>query len=98
MRKDNIKKIAVDDAERLCITPEKENFEFVYRSALKVHWDEKNLFLYSPKPREWTYFDWYKQILSASIDCGCELYITQDTIWINIPENLKKDILKFRIH
>ena len=98
MKKDNIKKIGIDDRGRLCITPEKENFALVYRSAMEVHWDDKNLFLYTPKPREWTYFDWYKQIISAALDCGCELTITQNTILSNIPESLKKEILELRIH
>tara|TARA_R110002033_G_scaffold68520_1_gene119736 strand:+ start:376 stop:534 length:159 start_codon:yes stop_codon:yes gene_type:complete len=49
---DKILEIGIDDKERLFIKPEKERFTLIYRTATDVHWDNKGLFLYSPKPRE----------------------------------------------
>ena len=47
-----------------------------YRTAIEVHWDAEGQFLYSPKPREWTCFDWYKQIIEvAKYECNCELIL-----------------------
>lgn len=91
--KDNILEIGIDSLERLFIKPEREKFSLIYRTATEVHWDERENFLYSPKPREWTYFDWYRQIVSVvEIEFNCRLLLTGITHWTNIPNELKKQI------
>ena len=93
MKKDNILEIGIDDKERLLIKPEKERFTIIYRTATEVHWDNNGFFLYSPKPRDWTYFDWYKHITNVTeIECNCKLILTDKTRWINIPNELKEQI------
>lgn len=93
MRYDKITKIEIDDSGRLLITPDTEKFTMIYRSAAEVHWDNNVNALYSPKPREWSYLDWYKHIVSLiATDCNCRLLITESTQWKNIPEDLKTDI------
>jgi hypothetical protein len=95
-QKDSIKEIRIDALERLCVTPEEQDFCFIWRAAMEVHWDEKGKFLYSPKPREWSYFDWYMHILSAAKDeYGCKLFLTNKTSWVNIPIVLKEQILQY---
>ena len=93
MKTDNIKEIRIDDLGRLCIFPEKEKFTMIYRSAAEVHWDNNDFFLYSPKPREWSYYDWYKQIINIVNEYGCNLLLTNDTLYINIPDLLKQQII-----
>jgi hypothetical protein len=96
MTTDNIKEIKIDDLGRLCIFPEKEKFSMIWRSATEVHWDNNNLFLFSPKPREWSYFNWYTQIIGAiKSEYGCDLLLTNDTLWINISVDLKQQILMY---
>ncbi len=91
--KDEIKEVGIDNKERLFIKPKRERFTLVYRTATEVHWDENELFLYSPKPRDWSYFDWYKQIIDViDKECNCMLILTSRTIWTNIPDELKKQI------
>ncbi len=93
MRNDDIVEIGIDKLERLCIRPKSERFTMIYRSAAEVHWDNAGLFLYSPKPREWTYLDWYMHITSLiKTDCDCQLKLTDETIWTNIDEFLKQEI------
>ncbi len=93
MNLEKISEIAIDDSGRLIVKPMKQNFEHIYRSALEVHWDSKKECLYSPKPREWTYLDWYKQIISAvESEYGYELVLTVETKWTNTPDTLKHDI------
>ena len=93
MTTDNIIEIGIDKKERIYIKPEKEHFEFIYRAAAEVGWDVKEYFLYSSKPREWTYFDWYRQIIMATKDeYGCQLVLTDKTQWTNIPNELKDQI------
>ncbi len=51
-RQDEIIEVGIDKNERLFIRPKNEHFSLIYRTATEVHWDEKKIFLYSPKPRE----------------------------------------------
>lgn len=90
---DQILELGIDDKERLYIKPATERFVLIYRTATEVHWDNKGLFLYSPKPREWTYFDWYKHIIEVvKNECGCKLILSGQTVWINIANDLRKEI------
>jgi hypothetical protein len=67
----------------------------IYREAVEVHWDSDGRFLYSPKPREWTYFDWFTHILKTADPEAKELKITNETKWKSIPVELKKEILQW---
>jgi hypothetical protein len=94
---DEILEIAIDESERLLIKPKNTKFTLIYRTATEVHWDEKLLSLYSPKPREWTYFKWYQHILNiAEVECNTKLILTSRTIWTNITNELKKQIIENR--
>lgn len=92
MYTDKIDKIEIDSIGRLCITPHIKEFALIYREAKEVHWDVTRKFLYSPKPREWTYLDWYKHIIDVVKDCNCLLAVTDDTEWINVSLPLKTQI------
>lgn len=90
---DEIVEIGIDTNERLFIKPKREKFTLIYRTATEVHWDEKEKFLYSPKPREWNHIDWYKHIIKIiATDCNCKLILTYRTTWTNISDELKKQI------
>lgn len=90
---DNIIEIGIDNQERLFIRPERQTFEFIWRAAAEVGWDAKGKFLYSPKPREWSYFMWYRHIVDAvNAEYGCRLHWTDKTQWTNIADNLKEQI------
>lgn len=94
---DEIIEVGIDQKERLFIRPKNERFTMVYRTATEVHWDEKELFLYSPKPREWSYYDWYRHIIDvADKECNRKLILTHRTIWTNIDNNLMKQIIDNR--
>ena len=93
MTTDNIIEVGIDNKERIYIKPETNDFDFIWRDASEVSWDDKNKVLYSPKPKEWTYFDWYRQIILATKgEYGCQLVLTDKTQWINIPDELKEQI------
>ena len=95
MKTDRIKEIRIDDAGKLCITPIQEQFTLIWRSATEVHWDEKKKLIFSPKPREWSYFDWYKHIVNTiKTEYNCELILTDDTVWIDVPQFLKQQIIE----
>lgn len=94
MSSDFIARIEIDATGRLCVTPSSVTFDHIYRAAMEVHWDNDGRFLYSPKPREWSYADWFKQIVAAAKDeYGCDLKITNSTEWKEIPLDLKDQLL-----
>jgi hypothetical protein len=93
MLKDTIAEIGIDDAGRLYVRPASRSFEHVYRAAMEVYWDASNGWLFSPKPREWTYVDGFKQIVAAAADeYGTALNVTSDTAWSNVPTSLQAQI------
>ncbi len=90
---DEIVEIGIDSNKRLFIKPRREKFTLIYRTVTEVQWDEKGKFLYSPKPRERDYIDWYKQIIRViETACNCKLLMTYRTTWTNISDELKKQI------
>jgi hypothetical protein len=88
VRVDNIREVEIDAAGRLLITPNAARFPYIYREAMEVHWEESCGYLFSPKPREWSYLDWFRQILEAARTQGCVLRVADDTRWLNIPVDL----------
>ncbi|MBL7683157.1 MAG: hypothetical protein JNK00_07315 [Flavipsychrobacter sp.] len=93
MKSDKIIEIGIDNEERLYIKPSTSQFLYIYRSAVEVHWDNTKKILYSPKPRDWTYLKWYNHIIATALDYGYLLKLTEKTEWVNIPKDLKTEIL-----
>jgi hypothetical protein len=89
---DQIAEIGIDVGGSLYVKPRNERFLYIYREAMEVHWDVHNRRLYSPKPRDWSYFRWYRQILAAAKEQGTVLEITAETVWTDIPEPLRIEI------
>ena len=94
MRTDTIAEVGIDDNERLYVRPSTASFDYIYRAAMEVSWDTSCRQLFSPKPREWTYVMWFVQILAAAKgEYGTQLDLTPDTVWTNIPESIKSEIM-----
>jgi hypothetical protein len=92
MDRDTIKNIGIDEEGRLYVSPDSKSFPMIYREAVEVHWNKEMTYLYSPKPRKWTYVKWFKQIVSAAQMQDVHLVLTENTDWINIPEELEIEI------
>jgi len=93
MQQDAIAEIGIDAKDRLYVKPCSVALPYIYREAMEVHWDSDGLFLYSPKPREWSYAQWFKQIVAAAREQSCQLAISQSTTWVNIPASVQAEIL-----
>ena len=91
--RNDIAEVGIDTQGRLYIKPESMEFPFIYREAMGVHWDAEEHFLYSPKPDDWSYFQWFIQILSAVKSQGCQLILTNSTKWVSIPDDLRSAIV-----
>jgi len=92
MRTDAIKAIGIDDKGSLWVKPATATFPYIYREAMEVHWDAERVCLYSPKPREWTYIDWFRRIRDAAREQGVELTVETTTSWSNIEAALRQGI------
>lgn len=96
MQHEAIAKIEINEDGRLCIWPNETRFDLIYRTATEVHWDRNDKFLYSPKPREWSYLDWFKHIVGiVEENYDLALRTTASTDWSNIEPELKASIESF---
>lgn len=94
MRRDTIAELEIDPVGKLHVVPSTESFEYIYREAMEVHWDPSRGSLYSPKPREWSYPQWFQQIRDAAREQGCELQLSPSTKWHNIDPSIKAEIMR----
>lgn len=94
MHSDDIAEIGINHLDQLFVKPKTAIFPYVYREAMEVHWDANAMVLYSPKPREWSYLQWFQQIIAAAKEQGTSLIITTSTQWSNVPKALRQEIEK----
>jgi hypothetical protein len=60
---------------------------------MEVNWDKQTRRLFGPKPRHWSYADWFKQIVAAASDeYGTHLRLNADTVFVNVPTPLRAEI------
>jgi hypothetical protein len=92
MVKDDVACIAIDDQGRLCVTPLSATFPHIYREAMEIGWDVGGKFLYSPVPREWSYGQWFQQIIAATKEQGYQLVLSGTTHWENVSDPMRQEI------
>lgn len=89
MVEDRIVSVGINDSGRLFVRPEKRTFEYIYRAAMDVRWDGTLGVLITNAPREMSYPDWFRQVWSASIlEYGVDLRLSEETHWIDMPDDL----------
>jgi hypothetical protein len=90
---DEILEVRIDADGKLLVRPQVHTFPHIYRAAMQVGWDPDNRTLFSPKPREWSYLQWFRQIVAAASDeYGVRLVIAPQTAWFNVPDTLRAEI------
>ena len=89
---DLISEIGIDEDGRLYVKPSTQAFPMIYREAMEVHWSSEQRYLYGAMPRQWSYLDWFYQILRAASEQGCKLVLGPDVSWINVPVELQQQI------
>ncbi len=96
MKTSPIAEVSIDDQGRLRVVPRAGDFTFVWRAAGQVYWDDAGRFLYSPRPREWTYLRWYIQIVGmVASEYGVVLRLDHATRFSNVPAELQHDIAQW---
>jgi hypothetical protein len=99
MKEVEISKVEVLQSGEILVTPVinlKDLFQFIYRTATGVTWNESSQSFMSPTPREWTLFDWYKSILDSVVsEMDVLLKVTPITEWQNVPQELQESIKSY---
>ena len=92
-----IKKIVVDPHGHLQVCPDVSvcgGFKYIWRDASGVRWDNATEALMAYEPDRWQADKLFQQILCAvASEYGWKLEITQDTVWVDVPDDVKKSIL-----
>jgi hypothetical protein len=89
MNTDAIEAIGIDDHGSLWVKPTTSTFPYIYREAMEVHWDAARSCLFSPKPRDWSYVDWFRQIRAAARNQGVMLHLVPRTSWSDVDPDLQ---------
>src|SRR5258708_1022645 len=90
MRTDAIEAVGIDEDGTLWVKAATTAFPLIYREAKEVYWDAECLRLYSPRPREWSYAAWFKQIRDAAREQGVVLKLGPATAWSGIGPELQQ--------
>ena len=80
-----IAKVSLLPDKRLAVYPAQASasYQYVYREACEVYWDNEDGFFFSPVPRQWDYKRWYGQIVSVVLSgLGIRLSQTEDTSFL----------------
>ena len=71
----------------------KPMYQYIYREAAEVYWDNEVKGFKAPAPRKWSHSDGFKQIVIVTASgLGVSLKLLNDTSWINVPEQTKAEI------
>jgi hypothetical protein len=97
MRKSKIEvaEISIDEDGRLLIRPRQaeEIFQYVYHAAAEIQWDGDQACFATPKPREWSYLQWFQHArVAIRSELGRDFELNGRTTWANIPDVLRAEI------
>ena len=71
----------------------KPMYQYIYREAAEVYWDNEKKGFKAPAPRKWSHSDWFKQIVTVTASgLGVSLKLLNNTSWINVPEQTKAEM------
>lgn len=91
---DVIEKIGIDENNRLYIKPTMDKFPLMHRIDMRIHCNSSEQRLLATEPEGLTYLDSYQHIIhGVKKEYNCILRLTDATIWENIDDELKEQIL-----
>tara|TARA_R110002124_G_scaffold229799_2_gene394949 strand:+ start:591 stop:899 length:309 start_codon:yes stop_codon:yes gene_type:complete len=69
----------------------KPMYQYIYREAAEVYWDNAVKAFKAPTPRKWDHSDWFNQIvIVVASGLGITLKLSSATIWVNVPEQSRE--------
>jgi hypothetical protein len=90
-----ILKVAVLNDGRIAVFPEsrKAEYQYVYREAAGVYWDQILGCFHSTSPREWTPQKWYQHIVAiVKTGVGIQMVLTPETKYESTQEGFEDAI------
>jgi len=98
MKTVTIDKVAVLPDKRLGVFPKEKDswYQYIYRAAAGVSWNDDKGCFQSTEPKEWNYQKWYGQILSVASgpDLGRRLVLNDETEFDGLEEGFREKILE----
>jgi len=98
MESETINKIELMNTGELLLGLEgqgKPMYQYIYREAAGVYWDETVHGFKSTELKEWSCSKWFSHIVSIVKSClGVELQLSNKVSWKNIPEQDKEEIIE----
>ncbi len=98
MTTENIIDVSVNDDNELLLKIKGEGkpmYQYIYRAAAGVHWDENNKVFKSSPIKEQNCSDWFTHIISvAQSELGVELRLNKGASWKNVPDTDKVKIIE----
>ena len=96
MKEIEITKISILESGELSVTPIinwNSSFQYIYRTATGVVWNESSKSFMSPVPNDIPLISWYQNIISSVIsELGVLLIITSNSQWHNVSKELQQEI------
>ena len=69
------------------------SYQYIYREAAEVYWDNEVKGFKAPTPRKWNHSDWFNHIVSVvASGLGITLKLSSATIWVNVPEQIRAEM------
>jgi len=69
------------------------SYQYIYREAAGVTWDNQLKAFKSPAPQGWDYPAWFRQIVKVAANCNIHLRLSKETTWVNVSAKDKETIL-----
>ena len=98
MQTDHIVAVEIDAQGCLHVSPASQEFPLIHREAMEIVWHAGRRSLGTPPPRQWRYGRWFLQVQAAAAAQGVRLMHDPDTQWINVPVDVKREILEAQRH
>ena len=96
MEIETISKVEILDNEEIYLVLSsggKDMYQYIYREAADVYWDNDRKAFKAPAPRKWSHSDWYHHIVSlVASSLKIDLELTNKTNWINVSPQTKNEI------
>ncbi|MBD1560014.1 hypothetical protein HC752_24150 [Vibrio sp. S9_S30] len=69
------------------------SYQYIYREAAEVSWDNSLKAFKSPVPRDWTYSDWFHHVIKVAKKCNIKLELAGNTSWVNVSDSIKEHMI-----
>jgi len=96
MNSEEISKIEIlknDEMYVVLASGGKPMYQYIYREAAEVYWDNERKAFKAPAPKKWSHSDWYHHIVSvAASGLGLSLELSAEVNWVNVPVETRVEI------